>query len=256
MVNGMILRCLACLLLLACAPAAFAGAWPRGKGNGFLSFAYEETAAQGTGLAALGFGGTPEDDPESFGFSSVYAEFGVTDRVTLGIDAGMDHGPDTYQAIVFASVNVTPAGWRQQVALEFGIGQRDYPADGFDAANLADLRPGGTEPVLRPGLSWGMGFGTPLGNGWAAVDARMELRRDHGDRIPKVDATLGLAPGDRSLAYLQLQYSDYPDNPPNWRLVPTYVFRPLDWLSLETALLWDAEGGDRAGLRAGIWLEF
>ncbi|WP_172331628.1 hypothetical protein [Mangrovicoccus sp. HB161399] len=253
----MMIRCLTCCLALAWASAAPGGAWPRGKGHAFLSFAYEETVEQGTGKAALGFGGTmPEEEPESFGFSSVYAELGVTGRLTLGIDAGMDHGPDTYQAILFASLSVTPAEWRHQIALEFGMGQRDYPADSNDAANLADLRPGGTERVLRPGLSWGMGFGTPFGNGWTAVDARLELRMTHDDAIPKIDTTIGIAPGKRSLAYLQLQYSDYPDNPPNWRLVPTYVFRPVEWLALESALLWDAEGGDRAGLRAGIWLEF
>lgn len=252
----MMLRPVACCVALVLPATAEAGAWPRGKGHAFLSFSYEETVEQGAGKAALGFGGTLEEEPESFGFSSVYAEVGVSPRLTLGIDAGMDHGPDTYQAIVFASLNVTPAEWRHQVALEFGIGQRDYPADSFDAANLADLQPGGTERVFRPGLSWGMGFGTPIGNGWMAVDARLELRMTHDDAIPKIDTTIGLAPGEKSLAYLQLQYSDYPGNPPNWRLVPTYVYKPVDWLGLETALLWDAEGGDRAGLRAAIWLDF
>ncbi|WP_138468027.1 hypothetical protein [Poseidonocella sp. HB161398] len=252
----MILRLASCLIALLWSEPAYSGAWPRGKGHGFLSVSHEETVRQDDAEAALGMGGALEEEPEIFSFSSVYAEIGLTDRITLGLDAGQDHGPDTNQAILFASLNVTPAEWRHQIALEFGIGQREYPADSFDAANLADLREAGTELVLRPGISWGTGFPTRFGNGWIAVDARLVMRQTHGDRIPKIDTTIGIAPGPRSLAYLQLQYSDYPDNPPNYRLVPTYVFRPFDWLALETAILWDAEGGDRMGLRAGLWLEF
>ncbi|MBE3640268.1 hypothetical protein [Mangrovicoccus algicola] len=253
----MFLRLAACLLLIVWTAPLLAGAWPRGKGNGFLSLSYEETMRRGEAGAALGLSDRVlTEEPDRYGFSAFYAELGVTDRLTFGLDAGQDHGPDTYQVIAFAVMNVSPADWRTQIALELGLGQRDYPADAFDAAPLAELEEGGTETVIRPGLSLGRGFSTRLGDGWAAIDARVELRRDHGDRIPKIDTTLGIAPGPRSLAYLQLQYSDYPGTAPNYRLVPTYVFRPLPWMALESAILWDVAGGNRAGLRAAIWLEF
>ena len=243
-------------LLAGSAPQALAGAWPRGKGHGFLSLAYDWTSTVEGAAAISGAAPDPGVEPDSFGYTAVFAEYGVTDRLGFGLDAGQEDAPDTFQAIVFATYAVTPPDWRHHLSLELGVGQREYPADAFDAGNLADLEEAGTERVLRPGISWGYGAETPWGAGWATVDARLEMRQHHGDRIPKIDTTIGLSLPKGNLAYLQMQYSDYPGADPRLRLVPSYVLRLKPWLALETAALWDVWGGDRVGLRAGIWFEF
>lgn len=239
--------------LLWHAPAT-AGAWPRGKGNGFVSVAYEYTTTRDGAQELVLDSGLIE--PESFGFTSIYGEYGITDRVTLGLDIGEEDAPDTRQMIFFATLGLSPPDWRHQFAVEFGVGQREFPPDADDAANIKDLREGGTEQVLRPGVSWGYGFQTPWGGGWATLDLRHEIRRERDETVTKADLTIGLAPNDTSLIYLQTQYSDYPQAPQNIRLVPTYVYKFGPGFALESALLYDAEGGDRVGLRAGLWWEF
>lgn len=243
-----------CAGLLLWHEPAVAGAWPRGKGEAFLSVAYEYTATREDAQELIV--DTGQFEPETFGFTSIYGEFGLTDQITIGIDTGAEDAPDTRQTIIFGTVGITPSDWRHQVALEFGIGQREFPPDADDAANIKDLRDGGTERVLRPGLSWGYGFSTKWGGGWAAIDLRHELRQERDETVTKVDMTLGLAPDEKNLFFLQSQYSDYPQATANIRLVPTYVRKFGPGFALESALLYDARGGDRVGLRAGLWWEF
>lgn len=240
--------------LLALPETVTAGAWPRGQGNGFVSVAYEYTVTEDTAQELVIDSGIVE--PETFGFTAFYGEFGLTERITLGIDLGQEDAPDTRQVIFFTTFALSPSTWRHQLAFEIGLGEREYPADPDDFAHIKDLREGGVERVLRPGLSWGYGFSTKWGGGWAALDLRREYRQERDEIVNKADLTLGLAPGDRDLVYLQTQYSDYPLADPSIRLVPTYVRKFGPGFALETALLYDAWGGDRMGLRSGLWWEF
>ena len=74
----------AALALALVLPAgALAGAWPRPKGETFLSFGQEFSTGATTLLGAV-------TDIRSW--SSVYAEYGLTDRLTIGLDAGLGDG--------------------------------------------------------------------------------------------------------------------------------------------------------------------
>jgi len=252
--DGMLRPALGLLLLLLSAGMADAGAWPRGRGHGFLSLSYETMAPQD--YLAVAYSGSDVPGVERQGFMSVYGEIGVTDRLGLGIDAGREDRPGTGQAILFGTFSLLPADWRVKATLEMGAGQRAYPADPKNSRPFKELRPAGTETVLRPGLSLGTGFGTRWGPGWATVDARAEYRRHRAEQVAKIDLTLGLNTSARSLIFLQAQYADYPDAPANVRLVPTYVCRLGHGLALETALLWDVSGGRQGGLRMALWWEF
>ena len=78
-------RGLAAVLAIALVlPAgAQAGAWPRPKGETFLSFGQELSTGATTLIGAV-------TDIRSW--SSVYAEYGLTDRLTIGLDAGLAWG--------------------------------------------------------------------------------------------------------------------------------------------------------------------
>lgn len=243
-----------CLCLLAIPAVAAAGAWPRGQGNGFVSAAYEYTVSEDGAMELVIDSGLVETDTS--GFFSLFAEIGLTDRITFGLDTGQEDAPDTRQVIFFGTLALSPSNWRHQFAIEFGIGEREFPADPDDFATLKELRDGGKERVLRPGISWGYGFSTKWGGGWAALDLRQEHRQERDEIVDKADLTIGLAPNDKDLFFLQTQYSNYPLADPTIRLVPTYVRKFGAGFALETALLYDAWGGDRVGLRTGLWWEF
>ncbi len=185
---------------------------------------------------------------EDFGFTSLYFDYGLSDRLTFGIDAGRENVPDTFQWILFLALAVSPPEWRLKAAIELGAGQRQFPE--------TDDRNDGRETVLRPGLSLGMGFESWLGPSWAALDLRLEHRTRHADTVRKADLTVGVAPTEKALVYLQAQYSEYPDVDAKLRLVPTYVRRLTENISVEAGLLYDVFGDDRIGFRTGLWLEF
>lgn len=233
--------------------SAHAGAWPRGQGNSFVSLSYEWSADQEHSGAVMS--GSVTDIP-SQDFVSLFAEYGLTDRLTVGLDHGYGGPGDTYQSIGFAVLALSPDEFAHKIAAEFGIGERNFREDAFDRGTLADIRPGGTELILRPGVSWGYGFVSPLGNAWATATARMEFRRDRDETVRKLDATVGVTLNERNAAHVQAQWSDYPDAAPNLRLVPGHIFRLRKGLSLDTSILWDVDGGDRFGLKSGLWLEF
>ena len=127
---------LAILMLLMTTPA-LAGPWPRAPGAQFLSLSAEGNHGPGRAEA----------------YGSLYYEYGLLPRLTLGVDAGMDSWGQS-GTLVFARVPIvnTPSGhW---VAGELGVG--------------AYANPTGSEPALRPGLSWGRHLDIWQG-GWVSV---------------------------------------------------------------------------------------
>ncbi|QDY68824.1 hypothetical protein [Qingshengfaniella alkalisoli] len=234
----------ACLIALPF--IASAGAWPRGAGHAFLSVAYEGTARKDA-LDQDRLQET-EGEVETFSYSAIYGEFGVSDRVTLGIDIGTEGERFTQSNIVFASVSVGPADWRHQFALELGVGNREIPTFG--------LQRGETETVFRPGLSWGYGFDSRVGPGWAALDLRQEIRQTTDETALKADLTVGVTPDDKWQYFVQFQGNHYPHEDPKLRIVPTAVRHYTDWLALESALLVETHGGNQLGARIGLWFTF
>lgn len=235
--------------------AANAGAWPRGEGNLFFSVSYEEARSWETIEIT-------EEDPipevEISSYTSLYVEYGLTDKTTIGLDTGSEDSNTPSQVIFFSSYAVSPETWTLKLAAEFGLGRRSFEATPFDQANLRDLEPAGTESILRPGLSLGASYDTFLGSGWTTLDARQEFRTVKNETVTKVDLTTGVTFGKKnSLGYVQFQYSDYPSSDPNIRVVPTYVQRINKVISLQSGVFADVWGsGTRFGTTIGLWLEF
>lgn len=162
------LFCLCGLIALPLARTADAGPWPREAGKTFLSLSWERDLMRDTGYAAI------------------YAEYGLTDRLTLGLDIGAD--PDGLsKAIAFARVpfGQSPGGMR--LALEMGTG-------------VADKR-----PVMRPAMSFGRGIDMVGRSGWLTLDIRATIFQDTFDTAWESDLTLGLNATARGKAIVQLQ---------------------------------------------------
>jgi hypothetical protein len=228
----------AILLALALAlPAAeaVAGAWPRPKGETFLSFGQQVSTGARTLIAAT-------QDIRSW--SSVYAEYGLTDRLTIGLDAGTGNGGDDRvgAALVFARLPVwSPAEHR--VAVDFGLGTLDSDAQG-------------RQTRFRLGLAWGRGFESRRGGGWLGMESSLELREPAGDIAVKADFTAGLKPNDRWMLIAQAQTGYYPDAGGIVRLVPSVVRRLGARSHLQLGASAEVAGDDALGLTAAVWFTF
>lgn len=219
-------RILALILLFFPAPA-YTGAWPRETGRVF-------TAAQ-LSFAELA-------DQTKDGYNSLYAEYGLTDVVTLGGKAWSRQDGQYGDAMVFARRSIAVSGdhW---VSGELALGVRSYAS-------------GAIYPMIQPGISWGKGFGSKFGHGWMGIEAVYGLVPGTGDHWTKVDATLGLKPDNDTHLILQLRAHD------DWlgravTFAPTYVRRITPRLSVEAGLTRRLNGGAKGvGLLWGTWTEF
>jgi len=270
---------LAISMAWAGALAAHAGAWPRDPGSGFIAAGFEAV----TRREALDADAIADDpSPDFTGYRTLYAEIGVTPRLTLGLDFGADDpgggrwvgrqmtaqlglpAADSPQdatdwpqvsgwtGIAFARLAVGPLDARHRFALSLGAGARRYEEPGL----FFGLERRVEEPVLRAGAAWGAGFDGPFGPGWASLAGSVDWRRDTGGQVRKLDATLGFKPEGRWTYILQVQGGDYPDAPAFVKLAPGIVTPLVGGLSLETGLIWGFHGSDEVGLRTALWFEW
>ena len=221
------------LILVLLAPPAAAGPWARGEGQTFLSLGYEAAADLPRALDPE----RPELDLAHV--ATVYAERGLGPRLTFGLDGAADLADDGRSAYVFLRRTLTPGDAAQQWALTGGLGLRD-PGDG-------------AQPLGVLGASWGRGLDTRWG-GWTNVD--LQARLIETGIAGKLDATLGLKPGERLSLIGQLRLSDYPGSSPEAWVVSSAVREMTDRISLEIGVLQEVTGDRATGLKLGTWLEF
>ncbi|MBV2358771.1 hypothetical protein KUH32_03215 [Thalassococcus sp. CAU 1522] len=208
-----------------CAAELWAGAWPQPAGSGFSSTSVE-----------LGW---PRDraarDPArpNGRYTSLFFEYGVTDRLTLGLDLGRDLAGRT-KAVAFARLPLRRADTGPRVAVEMGLGKV------------------GDDAVLRTGLSLGYG----LANGWLAADLLADIGRNGLGSEAKLDLTWG-----RNLAHdrklmLQLHAAKPALGDATLRVAPSLVTPLGGSLMLQTGLVYGLSGDETAGIRLGIWAKF
>lgn len=227
---------LTALLFALSASQVAAGAWPRETGTAFVSLSQIFT----TGLKPLLAPGE-----ELTSYSSIYAEYGLTDRVTLGFDAayGMGDGASLRTGIAFARLPFWQGEGENRFAADFGIGYRD------NGQGDQDLR-------LRPGLAWGRGFESGWGQGWMGVESSAEMLYPAQDIILKTDFTTGLKPTDDWMMILQVQTGRYPGSGAMVRLAPSVV-RAMGLSShLQIGLDATVLGDDSIGIKLATWFTF
>lgn len=210
------LRVLIMLCVLA-APPLNAGAWPRGKGDVFAS-ALSYTAAGQT-------------------YSGIYLEYGLTDRLTLGLDLGRGVSGRN-KAVAFLRLPLMKPRKGHNLAWELGVGQ---------IAN---------HPVLRPGLSWGKGVSVAGKNGWLSADILSELSLDTGQADHKIDLTFGLNVTDRHKAMVQLQAGAQWGDAPFLRVVPSVVFDIGQTTKFEFGVTQSLRGDYETGVKLALWMTF
>lgn len=223
------------LVLVAAAAQGHAGAWPREPGTVFLSFSSTLSTGARTLLA-------PMTDIRSG--NQVFAEYGLTDVWTLGLDATRATGEGA--PVSAGLVSLRRPVWRGSgggiAAAELGVGVLE---DGD-----------GVQGRLRPGLSWGRGFETARGDGWLGVESSVELRLPSGDTAVKADFTAGLKPTDNWMLIAQVQTGLYPRADPIVRLAPSVVRRLGETTHAQLGLIGSVAGDDAVGLKLALWFSF
>lgn len=218
------LRCLirALVLLAVLSGPSGAGPWPREKGRGFVSLTAQVHEPDGFGYLNHFFG--------------LYAEYGATERLTLGLDVGGDIQRMS-KALVFARWPLSPAEQPLKFAIELGAGEVESYA------------------ALRPGVSAGRGFVLWDRNGWMTADARAILPQSR-DITLEGDFTVGLNTTARSKTILQVQTGRPANGQPYIRLAPSLVYRTGRRLFAEIGMIEPLSGGGERGLKLGLWHEF
>ncbi|TCM87999.1 hypothetical protein [Rhodovulum steppense] len=229
------------------APLAQAGAWLREDGAGMLAFS-QEIAGSGAN------------------YSSVYAEYGLNARMTLGLDAGKGEAAEDWKAVVFLRMGREFEWLPGRVAAELGLG-----AAGAAEGGAEGDAEGGAEGVLQSGLSWGNSFQTGLGWAWVNLDAKgifhlaaaSETAPPSVAGLPmaltegyKLDLTLGLNLSERMQVSLEMRFEDPAEGADSLRLVPAIARRVgrRGWISLGAIV--GLDGSSASGLVLGSRVEF
>ncbi|WP_041669196.1 hypothetical protein [Cereibacter sphaeroides] len=233
------LASLALASMVALPASGLAGPWARETGRVFLTLSQQQDGAG-----------------ESW--TGLWAEYGLTPRITLGLDAGRS-GRGDGKLILWA-----------QKAWERGP-HRIAASAGLGAVRLE----GALAPLAQLGGAWGRGIETRFGPGWLALEMRgivtgrnvtLEQRLDAQtvatvaflvpETSAKAELTLGLSPRDRLKVIEQLQLEYGRDSGFDARLATSLVYDLARPTKLEMGLILPIESASEPALKLGLWLEF
>lgn len=199
-----------------------AGAWPRAKGQTFLATTGQVDAPDEAGIARQSF--------------TLYAEHGVTERLTLGLDLGGDALRMT-KAIAFARWPIGRDARDLKIAVEIGLGEVSE------------------QGAVRPGLSLGRGLTLWGRQGWAAFDGRAVVFNG-GEVTLESDVTLGLNLGARDKVLAQIQTGRPAGGRTYVRFAPSYIHETKPNSYLEFGVILPLSGGGERGVKLGLWRSF
>ena len=216
----------AAMALMLAGGMAEAGAWPRDKGDLFLSIG---------GNVALFDGATRpvHYDP------TLYVEYGLTDRLTVGFDGYTSDATEIVNGFVFLRYPLGPAEGAQRLAFSVAAGASEIPG-------LA------LEPTGRVGLHWGYG----LARGWLAADATSVLGLEGGEREGKLEVTWGQRVSGRWTGLLQLQGGIGYTGDHYAKVTPSVMYRLSDTTQLRAGLVQALTGDMGSALTVEVWLSF
>lgn len=201
-----------------------AGAWLEPEGQGFVS----------SGLRLRPSG------QEVHG----YAAYGVTPRLTLGLDLNRAEaaGSSSAHALVFARLPLrqSDSGWQLATELSFGLGRNDVL----------------WQPLQRVTLSAARGFDSPWGNGWIALDLAREWQPEAHRAAVKLDATLGLNSDGRAAPIVQLELYQPDQGVLSWKLLPGLRWQLAPGRELLCGLELSSARQGRVGLNLALWHRF
>jgi hypothetical protein len=226
-------RLLTVLLVLALGLAADprpaeAGAWPRPVGKTFLSLRRDwERSGDGRERS-----------------TSVYGEYGLTERVTLG-GRWSDHS----SVWTFARTGgfVRLALGDLEAANRFAVS--------LGASTVPDLYMAEEETRIDLGAHWGRGFETRLGGGWATASYVRRISPSGAPGIDDLYGTVGLRPWEGGM--VMLSASHYRDEGGTTRtLAPALGVALREGVWAVGTYTHEIGGRDLRAFGLGLWLEF
>ena len=221
------MRCLlaALMICLTTAQPACAGAWLRDPKTGFTSVTTTLRKVPG-----------PLRYETSF-----YAEYGLTPRLTMGLDVNERPGA-TGHAIIFARLPLGDTNGKTRLAIELGLGGYHWK--------------GQWTHMVKSTISLGRDFDSPWGAGWLNIDAAVELRNRAPDPIYKLDATIGLTPARRFAPIVQLETAHIGDAPFAWALTPGVMIKGRKNVTWLVGVEMKSAVQTSFGVKLGFWRKF
>lgn len=241
--------CRLALPFVLLAGAAHAGPWPRERGATFISISHEQ-------------------DRDDNSYTSLYSEYGWSERHTLGFELGHSNAGETNALFWIQRALGDPDGPnRWAVSLGLGAIERDgelMPVGqlfgaygrGWDSIPYLDRLPGG---------------------GWFTVEARLKIAGAMKDEreveelaaedasllnyitaetTAKTDVTLGWHASDAMMLINQLRLEEREDTGFSAKLA-TSVVRDLSGpAKIELGVILPVSGDGEEALKLGTWLEF
>lgn len=226
------MRLVLMLLLAALVPVSgLAGAWPRPKGQSFVALSF-------SGIADLAEMQTGVIDVAAT--LSLYAEHGVTPRLTLGLDATSSRDGQG-RILGFARLPILQSDGEMRFALKAGLGMQ--------AGDLSG-------PIVALGADVGRGMTTPLGQGWLSLETWVEYRAADQRALLKSDLTAGSALTERIDVMIQLQGSVTQTGKAHLNLAHSLIYEVHEGISVEMGMQAALAGDRTIGVKLGTWLEF
>ena len=211
---------LTCLTAAFAAGAASAGPWVQPAGQGQIIVKYENMGAEGGFDPAGDLADLPaERRDRSIG---VFAEYGLTDRLTLQVKGDWQQGEDAfvdYDGRGPLEIGLTWQVWRDEVS---AISLYGGYADGGEGRNAGYAGPGIGDRDWEARLS----LGRSVANGRGFVD--LQAARRMRDGLPdetRADATAGIHLNDDWMVLGQMFGGAADDSGPRWLNVETSVVR-------------------------------
>lgn len=214
------------LFLMLLSSQSHAGAWPREEGETFLSF--------GGNVALFGEAVRPVYyDP------TIYLEYGLTPRLTIGIDGFTADKGAAGSLFVFARYPLSPADSPDKFAISIATG--------------ATLMPNGElEETPRLGLHWGGGMAT----GWMAADTQISHGLTRGITQTKIDVTWGYRFDDAWTGILIGSAGIGLTGDVYAKVSPSILYEINDQYSVRTGLVQALTGDLGSGLSLELWAKF
>lgn len=230
-------RILPLLILLMLPATAQAGAWLREKGSVFLSWSNTISTLSSNKFASD---------------TSLYVEYGLTPRLTVGFDGYLGSSGKASEAYLFMRLPIGKKQRAANMALTFGIGHKAFP------------NPWGTvtkQSLTKLGFSWGRG----LKHGWLAFDASAITVQRSAPFVPgqastsySADFTWGQKPSERLMLIWQMQTGKTTNGAAYAKFAPSVVwsFGAKRNNSVEIGMVKGLHGDDSQSLKLGFWKSF
>jgi hypothetical protein len=219
------------MALMATAGPAIAGPWTQPKGEGQWIVKYEDMWADRGFDPDGALADLPAERRDTA--AGVFAEFGLTDRLTVQFKGDWQSGEDAfvdYEGRGPLEIGVTWQAWRdERAAVSLYAGY----ADGGEGRNAGYAAPGEGDSDWEVRASVGRSFGGAgrWGSRGSFVDLQVarRLRQGLSDET-RVDATAGVHLGRNWTLLAQAYAGQADDSGPRWLSLETSVVRDFgDW---------------------------